>query len=57
VHLIKDGEYRDIWGNAAVLATAAHRWGAARFCAYLIVSGIFDWYPNFQLAEEYTAAL
>ena len=38
--------YRDIWGNAAVARTAAHPWGAARFCAYLIVSGIFDRYPN-----------
>jgi len=42
--------YRDIWGNAAVARTAAHPWGAARFCAYLIVSGIFDRYPNFRAA-------
>ena len=42
--------YQDIWGNAAVARTAAHPWGASRLCAYLIVSGIFDRYPNFRAA-------
>ena len=42
--------YRDIWGNAAVARTAAHTWGAARWCAYLIVSGLFDRYPHFRAA-------
>ena len=38
--------YRDIWGNTVVARTAAHPWGAARLSAYLILSGIFDRYPN-----------
>jgi len=38
--------YRDIWGNTVVARTAAHPWGAARLCAYLILSGLFDRYPN-----------
>ena len=42
--------YRDIWGNAVVARTAAHPWGAERLCAYLIVSGLFDRYPNFRAA-------
>ena len=40
--------YRDIWGNTVVARTAAHPWGAARLSAYLILSGIFDRYPNFR---------
>ncbi len=40
--------YKDIWGNTVVARTAAHPWGAARLCAYLILSGIFDRYPNFR---------
>ena len=40
--------YQDIWGNTVVARTAAHPWGAARLCAYLILSGIFDRYPNFR---------
>ena len=42
--------YRDIWGNSVVARTAAHPWGAARLCAYLIVSGLFDKYPNLRAA-------
>jgi len=38
--------YQDIWGNSVVARTAAHPWGAGRLCAYLIVSGMFDKYPN-----------
>ena len=38
--------YKDIWGNTVVARTAAHPWGAARLCAYLIPSGLFDRYPN-----------
>ncbi len=38
--------YRDIWGNAAVARTAAHPWGAARLCSYLIVGRLFDRFPN-----------
>jgi predicted TIM-barrel fold metal-dependent hydrolase len=33
-----------------VARTAAHTWGAARWCAYLIVSGLFDRYPHFRAA-------
>ena len=40
--------YRDTWGNTVAARTAAHPWGAARLCAYLILSGIFDRYPNFR---------
>ncbi len=42
--------YRDIWGNSVVARTAAHPWGAARLCAYLILSGLFDKYPNLRAA-------
>ena len=38
--------YKDIWGNTVVARTAAHPWGAARLCAYLILSEIFDRNPN-----------
>ncbi len=38
--------YRDMWGNSAISRTAAHPWGAARLCAYLICSGLLDRYPN-----------
>ena len=38
--------HQDIWGNSVVARTAAHPWGAARLCAYLILSGLFDKYPN-----------
>ena len=38
--------YQDIWGNTVVARTAAHPWGAARLCAYLILSGLFDRFPN-----------
>ena len=38
--------HQDIWGNSVVARTAAHPWGAGRLCAYLIVSGLFDKYPN-----------
>ena len=42
--------YQDIWGNSVVARTAAHPWGAARLCAYLILSGLFDKYPNLRAA-------
>ncbi len=38
--------YQDIWGTTVVARTAAHPWGAARLCAYLILSGLFDRFPN-----------
>ncbi len=38
--------YRDMWGHVAISRTAAHPWGAARLCSYLICGGIFDRYPN-----------
>jgi len=44
--------YRDIWGNTVVARTAAHPWGAARLCAYLILSGLFDRFPNLQAAAS-----
>ncbi|MBI3328786.1 MAG: amidohydrolase family protein [Nitrospinae bacterium] len=44
--------YRDIWGNTVVARTAAHPWGAARLCAYLILSGLFDRYPNLRAAAS-----
>ena len=42
--------YKDIWGNVIVARTAAHPWGASRLAAYLMISGIFDRYPNFRAA-------
>ena len=42
--------YKDIWDNTIVARTAAHPWGAERLCAYLMISGIFDRYPNFRAA-------
>jgi uncharacterized protein len=44
--------YRDIWGNTVVARTAAHPWGAARLCVYLILSGLFDRYPNLRAAAS-----
>jgi predicted TIM-barrel fold metal-dependent hydrolase len=41
--------YRDIWGNAIVARAAAHPWGAQRLVAYLILSGLFDQYPNLRI--------
>jgi predicted TIM-barrel fold metal-dependent hydrolase len=41
--------YRDIWGNVVVARAAAHPWGAERLTAYLILSGLFDRYPNLRV--------
>jgi predicted TIM-barrel fold metal-dependent hydrolase len=44
--------YRDIWGNSVVARSAAHPWGAARFFAYVIMSGMLDRYPNFRVSAS-----
>ena len=41
--------YRDIWGNLAIARMAAHPWGAQRLLAYVLLSGIFDRYPNLRI--------
>ncbi len=41
--------YRDIWGNVVIARAAAHPWGAERLTAYLILSGLFDRYPNLRI--------
>jgi predicted TIM-barrel fold metal-dependent hydrolase len=46
--------YRDIWGNGAVARTAAHVWGAERLLAYVLISGMFDRYPNLRVATVET---
>lgn len=48
--------YRDIWGNLAVARTAAHPWGAQRILAYLLVSGMFDRWPNLRIGFSETGA-
>ncbi len=40
--------YLEVWGNAAIARTAAAPWSAARFCSFIICSGVFDRYPNFR---------
>jgi uncharacterized protein len=42
--------YRDIWGNLAIARAAAHPWGAQRLLAYVLLSGLFDRYPNLRIA-------
>lgn len=46
--------YKDIWGNTVVARSAAHPWGAARLGAYIILSGLFDRYPNLRFATSET---
>jgi predicted TIM-barrel fold metal-dependent hydrolase len=41
--------YRDIWGNLAIARMAAHPWGAQRLLAYVLLSGLFDRYPNLRI--------
>jgi predicted TIM-barrel fold metal-dependent hydrolase len=41
--------YRDMWGNVVVARAAAHPWGAQRLLGYLILSGVFDQYPNLRI--------
>jgi predicted TIM-barrel fold metal-dependent hydrolase len=41
--------YRDIWGNVVIARAAAHPWGAERLTAYLILSGLFDRYPQLRV--------
>ena len=46
--------YQDLWGNMLVARAAAHPWGAARLGAYMILSGLFDRYPNLRFATSET---
>jgi uncharacterized protein len=48
--------YRDIWGNMAIARTAAHPWGAQRVLAYLLMSGMFDRWPNLRIGFSETGA-
>jgi predicted TIM-barrel fold metal-dependent hydrolase len=41
--------YRDIWGNLAIARMAAHPWGAQRLLAYVMLSGLFDRFPNLRI--------
>lgn len=41
--------YRDVWDNVVVARAAAHPWGAQRLVAYLVLSGMFDRYPNLRI--------
>jgi predicted TIM-barrel fold metal-dependent hydrolase len=41
--------YRDIWDNVVVARAAAHPWGAQRLLGYLLLSGVFDQYPNLRI--------
>lgn len=41
--------YRDIWENVVVARSAAHPWGAQRLVAYMVLSGLFDQYPNLRV--------
>jgi predicted TIM-barrel fold metal-dependent hydrolase len=41
--------YRDMWGNVVVARAAAHPWGAQRLLGYLLLSGVFDKYPNLRI--------
>jgi uncharacterized protein len=41
--------YRDIWGHIAIARAAAHPWGAQRLLGYLLLSGLFDQYPNLRI--------
>lgn len=41
--------YNDVWGNVVVARSAAHPWGAQRLLGYLLLSGMFDKYPNLRI--------
>ena len=41
--------YRDVWGHVAVARACAHPWGAQRLLGYLILSGLFDRFPNLRV--------
>jgi predicted TIM-barrel fold metal-dependent hydrolase len=41
--------YRDLWGNVVVARAAAHPWGAQRLVGYLVLSGLFDQFPNLRI--------
>lgn len=41
--------YQDIWGNVVVARSAAHPWGAQRLLGYLLMSGMFDRFPNLRI--------
>jgi predicted TIM-barrel fold metal-dependent hydrolase len=48
--------YRDVWGNLVVARAAAHPWGAQRILAYLLLSGMFDSWPNLRVGFAETGA-
>lgn len=48
--------YRDVWDNIVVARTAAHPWGAQLVLAYLLLSGVFDRYPNLRVGFSETGA-
>jgi predicted TIM-barrel fold metal-dependent hydrolase len=48
--------YRDMWDNLVAARAAAHPWGAQRLVAYLILSGLFDQYPNLRVGFAETGA-
>ncbi len=41
--------YLDVWDNMIVARTAAHPWGAQLILSYLLLSGVFDRYPNLRV--------
>jgi uncharacterized protein len=41
--------YRDVWGHIAVARAAAHPWGAQRLLGYVLLSGLFDQFPNLRI--------
>jgi predicted TIM-barrel fold metal-dependent hydrolase len=41
--------YRDVWGNLALARAAAHPWGAQRLLGYVLLSGLFDEFPNLRI--------
>ena len=41
--------YRDMWDNVVVARAAAHPWGAQRLLGYLLLSGVFDQFPNLRI--------
>ena len=46
--------YRDVWDNIVVARSAAHPWGAQLIVAYLLLSGVFDRYPNLRIGFSET---
>ena len=46
--------YRDVWDNVVVARSAAHPWGAQLIVAYLLLSGVFDRYPNLRIGFSET---